>query len=123
MQMAPLRKPPIYLITGTPGAGKTSVAAALVRRFPLGVHIPVDDLRELVVSGRANPIPRWTNETTRQFRLARQAAAQVADLYASAGFAVAIDDVILPAEAEALIATPLASHTMHKVLLRPDLEV
>src|SRR5947209_12215791 len=121
--MIPPKKSPIFLITGTPGAGKTSVATALVKRFALGLHIPVDDLREWVVAGRANPIPTWTAETTRQFRLARQAAAQVAHIYAGAGFAVAIDDVILPAEAEALLATPLASHNVYKVLLRPDLAV
>src|SRR5947209_3291908 len=32
---------PIFLITGAPGTGKTSVATALMRRFPYGLHIPV----------------------------------------------------------------------------------
>ena len=45
----------IVLITGTPGAGKSVTAAALMRRFPFGLHIPVDDLREWVVSGISAP--------------------------------------------------------------------
>ena len=113
---------PLFLITGAPGAGKTATAAALMRRFPFGLHIPVDDLREWVVSGISQPVPEFTEETGRQFRLARGAAAQVAATYADAGFAVAIDDVIHEPDAEVLVA-PLAPRTVHKILLQPSLEV
>jgi predicted ABC-type ATPase len=115
-------KPPVFIITGSPGSGKTSVAIALMRRFEFGVHIPVDDLREFVVAGIAHPVPEWTDETSRQFRLARQAAAQMARLYAGAGFAVAIDDVISPADAQALIEG-LEGYAVHKVLLYPGVEI
>ncbi|MEO8285818.1 MAG: AAA family ATPase [Chloroflexota bacterium] len=115
-------KAPIFLLTGTPGAGKTSVSNALMKRFPFGLHIPVDNLREWVVSGLADPVPVWTAETTRQFRLARNAAAHTARLYADAGFAVVIDDVIWPHEAAELFEEPLEPHALHKVLLRPDLD-
>jgi adenylylsulfate kinase-like enzyme len=47
----------ILLLTGLPGAGKTSVATALLQRFPFGIHIPVDDVRKWVVSGIAHPVP------------------------------------------------------------------
>jgi len=115
--------PPIFIITGTPGSGKTSLATALMRRFPFGLHIPVDDLREWVISGIAHPVPVWTEETGRQFRFARQAAAQVARIYAAGGFAVAIDDVISPSEAQELFVQPLSGYALHTVLLRPALEI
>ena len=63
--------PPLFLITGAPGAGKSVTAAALMQRFPFGLHIPVDELREWVVSGISQPVPEFTEETGRQFRLAR----------------------------------------------------
>ena len=111
----------IFLITGTPGVGKSATADTLMRRFPFGLHIPVDDLREWVVSGIAQPVPEFTAETGRQFRLARTAAAQTAALYADAGFAVALDDVIHEPDVEAMIAA-LAPRTVHKILLQPSLE-
>ena len=67
---------PLFVITGTPGAGKSATAAVLMRRFPFGLHIPVDDLREWVVAGIAQPVPEFTEESGRQFRLARGAAHQ-----------------------------------------------
>ena len=54
---------PLFLITGTPGVGKSVTAAALMRRFPFGLHIPVDELREWVVSGISQPVPEFTEET------------------------------------------------------------
>jgi hypothetical protein len=93
-----------------------------MRRFPFGLHIPVDDLREWIVSGIAHPVPEFTEETGRQFGLARASAAQVAALYADAGFAVAVDDVIHEPDAEALVAL-LAPRTVHKILLQPTPEV
>jgi adenylylsulfate kinase-like enzyme len=115
-------KPVIFLITGAPGTGKTSVATALMQHFPFGLHIPVDDLREWVVSGIAHPIPNWTDETNRQFWLARQAAVQTARLYANAGFVVAIDDIIYPAEAQALYISQLPGYPIGKVVLQPTLD-
>jgi len=113
--------PPIFLIIGSPGSGKTTLARALMSRFEKGVHIPVDDLREWVVSGIAHPIG-WTEETSRQFGLAFRAALDVAMLYSEAGFAVAIDHCHhLSFLDEAVEAHPVAPR-VRKVLLLPGVE-
>jgi protein tyrosine phosphatase (PTP) superfamily phosphohydrolase (DUF442 family)/predicted kinase len=114
---------PLFLISGAPGAGKSVTAAALMRRFPFGLHIPVDDLREWVVAGISQPVPEFTEETARQFRLARSAAAQVAARYMDAGFAVAIDDVIHEPDVHACLTDALAPREVHKILLQPSLDV
>ena len=118
-----MKKQPIFILTGTPASGKSSVAKALLQCFTFGVHIPVDNLRGLVVSGLSNPIGSWDEETDRQFRLARDSAAQIAKVYAQGGFAVVIDDVIFPDAVAHHYDEPLASFEVYKVLLRPTVEI
>jgi predicted ATPase len=113
---------PIFLLTGSPGAGKTTLALAFAQRFSFGVHIPIDDLRTWVVSGMAHPIPTWTEETTRQFRLARQVGAHMAKLYNDAGFVVVIDDVIFVDDAAAAFEIPLQGYQVWKILVQPSLD-
>jgi chloramphenicol 3-O-phosphotransferase len=114
---------PIFLITGTPGSGKSSVARALLQRFGFGLHLPVDDLREFVVSGIAHPVPNWTEETGRQFKLARMGAATMAKLYATNGFAAVIDDVISSGDVSSIFEPAFDGFDFHRILLQPQLEV
>ncbi len=113
----------IFLISGTPASGKSSVSTTLMQRFTHGVHLPVDDLREMVVSGVAHPVPTWTEETARQFGLARGNAALMARRYSSAGFAVAIDDVSSSRDYHADYEAHFAETQPYRVLLLPKLEV
>lgn len=106
----------IFVVSGSPGAGKRSVSRVLAQRFSRGVHVPVDDLRELVVSGVAHPVPTWTDETARQFRLASEVAAFIAQRYSSEGFVVVVDNVVFPN------FDPFVHLAAHRILLRPSLE-
>jgi adenylylsulfate kinase-like enzyme len=118
-----VERAPIFLLTGTPGSGKSSVARALLQRFEFGLHLPVDDLREFVVSGISHPVPDWTEETGRQFRLARESAAFTAKLYANNGFAVVIDDVISSDDVSSIFEAVFAEFDFRKIFLQPKLEV
>ena len=111
--------PPIYLIMGSPAAGKSTVSRALMRRFPSGLHVPVDNVRFMVVSGLADMGPGPSEALTLQLRLAHIAAARMAQTYAQAGFAVALDDFWF-GDAPDADYTRILGSGLHRVILRPS---
>ncbi len=115
-------QPPIFVITGQLSAGKSTVARALLDRFPFGYHIDVDGIREMVTSGLASPL-EWTDETSRQFVLAIRASAALGRVYADAGFAVAIEGGIDPGLAESALEEHGVRDRMIGVVLHPRLDV
>ena len=46
---------PVFVIVGPPAVGKSTTSKALAARFPKSLHIPVDDVRTMVVSGLVLP--------------------------------------------------------------------
>ena len=113
---------PIFVITGQLSAGKSTVAKALLDRYPHGYHIDVDGIREMVSSGLASPL-EWTEETDRQFGLAIRASAALAQVYSHAGFAVAIEGGVDPEFVEAALEDQGVRDRMVGVVLHPRLDV
>ena len=85
----------IFLINGTQGAGKSTVARALARRFERSACIDADDLLRLVVSGAASLEPPLSSDAEHQLRLRARVASQLADTFFEAGFTVAIAESLL----------------------------
>ncbi len=113
---------PIFVITGQLSAGKSTVAKALLDRFPFGYHIDVDGIREMVTSGLASPL-QWTDETDRQFGLAIRAAAALAQVYSHAGFAVAIEGGLDPEFVDVALEEQGLRDRMIGIVLHPRLDV
>ena len=69
----------VWLISGIPGAGKTTVSRMLCEEFPKSAHIEVDRLREMVVAGYLAPGQELLAESDAQLELGAQNAALLAD--------------------------------------------
>ncbi len=111
----------VFIITGAPGAGKTSIARQLAQRFDLSLHIPTDELRSWVITGRVEPIPILTPPAIEQLRLAREVVSSMTSLYHDHGYTVIIDDVLSSGDIQALF-TQFDQTMLHKIFLCPSFE-
>lgn len=109
---------PLFVISGVPAAGKTTVARLLAGRLDRAVCVPGDDIRAMVVTGRADMRPGASEAELCQLLLRYQGALAVAAVYLDAGFDVVVEDVIIgPVLREFLALVPVPE--MHLVFLDP----
>ncbi|MFI2371485.1 Pro-rich N-terminal domain-containing protein [Streptomyces sp. NPDC018833] len=85
------------LLIGPAGAGKTTVARhwARHRRVPTA-HISLDDVREWVCSGFADPQDGWNDNSEAQYRLARRTCGFAARNFLANGISCILDDAVFP---------------------------
>lgn len=119
-------EPFILLLTGPAGAGKTTVADAWARaQASPTLHLSLDDVRERVKAGYADPQAGWSAEAGRQLRLARGAIAVVALRYLNAGFRCVIDDTVFPEWPEVSLQRwedELSGVVLRPIVLLPTLD-
>ena len=109
----------MFVISGVPAAGKSTVARLLAQRFARGVRVQGDEIRAMVVSGRVDMRPDPGQEALRQLTLRYAGALAVADVFLKDGFDVVVEDVIIGdvlADFLALVPVP----EFHLVFLDPD---
>lgn len=109
-----------FFLAGAPAVGKSTTAHALAAHFQKSIHISVDIIREMVVSGLTLPGNQWGEELIEQLALARASATQMAMTYNKAGFVVVIDD-FWDSNSQLLEYSLLfQEQNVHKILLLPS---
>jgi chloramphenicol 3-O-phosphotransferase len=109
----------VLVLTGAMAAGKSTVAELLAARRPRSVHVRGDVFRRMVVNGRVEMTPDAPPEALAQLRLRYDLAAATAEAYATAGFDVVLQDVIIGPELADFVAR-IATPNRYLVVLAPS---
>ncbi len=112
----------IFIVSGIPGVGKTTVSGLLARRFERGVHLEADIFQKLIVTGGLSPNEEPHEEAWVQLRLRSKHVAMLADSFLEAGFTPVIDDVVVGLRLLEVLED-IKSRPLYFVLLLPRLEI
>jgi predicted kinase len=117
----------LFVVSGTQGAGKTTVAGLLARRFARGVHVSADALHKMIVSGGVWPELETTDreggvqgEAGEQLRLRQHNLFLLGRSFHDAGFTVVLEDILIGPQLEETLE-PLCDRPLHFLMLRPSL--
>jgi tRNA uridine 5-carbamoylmethylation protein Kti12 len=112
----------VLILTGPPGAGKTTTARLLAGSVERSVHIESDRFFRFIRSGYIEP---WKPESHAQNKVVLDAVARAAAAYASAGYFTIVDGIVLPGWFFEPLRDSLrdAGHLVAYAVLRAPLEV
>jgi adenylate kinase family enzyme len=122
LETVPVSSANIIVISGVPGAGKSTVARLLAERRSRGAHIEADLLQRMIVAGGEWPEASLSVESARQLRLRVTNGCLLARSFAAAGFAAVLDDIYV-GDRLAHLREDLAQTPFDFVMLNPSLQV
>jgi chloramphenicol 3-O-phosphotransferase len=109
------------MFAGPAGVGKSSLARAWCATRPRAVHVELDEVRHLIVSGLADPqVPGPLQ--AEQYDTSVAACCTLVREFVGSGYDVAVDDAVDPKGFERLWRPRLGGIKYSVVVVRPSLE-
>lgn len=109
----------LIILSGPPGAGKSTVAEILAKKFPRSVQFSNDTIRHFIKNGYVAP---WesSEESKIQLKLADDISKVVVEKYIDSGYTVVLDGVFFD---EDVNEYQKLFHDIHSFILLPPIEI
>jgi predicted kinase len=110
------------IVSGMPGAGKSTVTALAARLLPRAAQVRGDDVNKMILSGRVGFMGEPADEALRQDELCNRNMCLLANNFIDFGFTVLMDTVVADrAELDFLLGL-LAPRPVRLITLAPGVE-
>ncbi|WP_341955435.1 AAA family ATPase [Microbacterium sp. LWH13-1.2] len=114
-------EPSCIIVTGMPGAGKSTVTELIAKSLPRAARLSGDEVSGMIRSGRVWALGSPRDEAERQIQLMLRNVAALANNMTAARF-TAVVDVVLESPAELATLTDALECTWDLIVLAPGAE-
>jgi predicted kinase len=121
--MTPAELSGCVIVSGMPGAGKSTIGALAARLLPRAALVKGDDVNLMILSGAVWFMGEPRDEAARQYELCKRNMCALANNFADFGFTVFMDTVVQDRAMLDLLLALLSPRPVRLVILAPGAEV
>jgi len=111
------------IVSGMPGAGKSTVTALAGRLLPRAAQVKGDDVNLMILSGRVWFMGTPRDEALRQYELCKRNMCTLANNFVDFGFTVLMDTVVQDSATLDLLLALMSPRPVRLVILAPGVAV
>jgi predicted kinase len=111
------------VVSGMPGAGKSTVSALAARSLPRAAQVKGDDLNQMIMSGAVWFMGEPRDEARRQYELCKRNMCALANNFVDFGFTVFMDTVVQDRAMLEFLLALMSPRPVRLVTLAPGVDV